>query len=222
MVREAESLPLSLVSQYAYCPRRAALIMLERVWDENEYTAAGRLEHDRVHESRVEKRGGFLKLYDFVVSSDSMMLFGKCDCIEARLTEKEGAVLPSQDGKYLLYPIEYKHGRLRKNEEEYMLQLCAQALCLEEMFSVRISEGALFFVDAHKRLEVCFTDGLRGHTRETAAGLHECFDGRLLPPASAGPKCNKCSMRDLCLPRLPRSARGYNAKLLKELRGGEI
>lgn len=220
MDREDSFLPLSHISQYAYCPRRAALIMLDRVWDENEYTASGRQEHDRVHDGRVEKRGGFLKLYSFAVKSDKLLLFGKCDCLEARITDGVGASLPAQDGRYRLYPVEYKHGRLRRGEDEYMQQLCAQALCLEEMFGVEVPEGALFFVDAHQRLEVAFSDELRNRVRQTAKSLHECFDRAALPPALAGPRCNKCSMKDICMPKIVASARKYNTKLLEELKGG--
>lgn len=149
---EREYLPLSWLSQMAYCPRRAGLLLNERLWAENSDTAKGRAEHTRVHTQRVEKRGDHVLLYELTVFSDSLLLLGKCDCVEAR-KDVSGCRIPAVDFPVRLYPVEYKHGTVRE-EEEYRFQLCAQAMCMEEMFHTVIPEGAIFFISSHRRLTV--------------------------------------------------------------------
>lgn len=138
-MNDLEYLPLSWLSQVDYCPRRAALLLNERIWVENADTAKGRSEHTRVHDQRVEHRGDHLKLYKYTVFSDTLGVWGKCDCIEAQRCE-QGCKIRAADFPVRLYPIEYKHGSVRK-EHSYMIQLCAQAMCLEEMFSTSIPFG---------------------------------------------------------------------------------
>ena len=116
---EQEYLPLSWLSQVCYCPRRAALLLNERLWEESADTAKGRSEHQRVHTQRVEKRGDYLKLYEFTVFSDRLFLLGKCDCIEA-VRDENGCHIPAADFPVRLYPVEYKHGTVRQ-EEEYQI-----------------------------------------------------------------------------------------------------
>lgn len=209
-----DRLPLSYVSQYGYCPRRAAFLMNYQQWEENEYTAEGRDEHQRVHTGRVERRGDFLKLYDFYVWSDKLMLSGKCDCIEAYKCDN-GALLPEEEYSYSLYPIEYKHGKVRK-EHEYMMQLCAQAMCLEEMYRISILEGTLFYIDVHQRMEVQLNSSLREETAKTAQELWHTHD---LPKAEASAKCKKCSINEICMPKLSNLALNYCDALFKELKG---
>lgn len=219
MENERDFIALSYISQYGYCPRRAALIMNHQMWQENEFTVEGRIEHERVHTARVERRGDFLKFYDFSVFSRELMIAGKCDCIEA-VRNENGAYLLEEHAKFQLYPIEYKHGKVR-NESEYMQQLCAQAICLEEMYDTYITEGSLFFVDEHRRLQVEFTNELREKTIKTCAMLWESFENKILPKAKYSVKCKKCSLYEDCLPKLQCSAKSYCENALKEL-GEEI
>lgn len=219
MENERDFIALSYISQYGYCPRRAALIMNHQIWQENEFTAEGRVEHERVHTARIERRGDFLKLYDFSVFSEKLMIAGKCDCIEA-IKNSRGAYLPEEQERFQLYPIEYKHGKVR-NESEYMQQLCAQAICLEEMYDVSIAEGALFFINEHRRLEVQFTNELREKTIKTCSMLWECFQNKTLPRAKWSAKCKKCSLCEDCLPKVQSSARDYCEKALHELKEGK-
>ena len=167
-------LPLSWLSQVDYCPRRAALLLNERIWVENADTAKGRSEHSRVHDARVERRGDQLKLYEYTVFSDAMQVWGKCDCIEASRWE-HGCQIKAANFPVKLYPIEYKHGSVRE-ERSYMIQLCAQAMCLEEMFSAEIPRGALFFISAHRRMEVEFTDQLRSDVTDRTAVLQKLWE----------------------------------------------
>ena len=131
-----DPIPLSRLSHAGFCLRRAALLTNELLWAENADTAKGRAEHEKVHTQRIERRGDTAKLYEFPVFSKALGISGKCDCIEVEAYE-HGCTIPAVDFPVVLFPIEYKHGKLRE-EEEYEIQLCAQAMCLEEMFQTRI------------------------------------------------------------------------------------
>lgn len=211
---DQEYLPLSWLSQVDYCTRRAALLLNERIWVENADTAKGRTEHSRVHDARVERRGDRLKLYEYTVFSDTMQVWGKCDCIEAQRWE-QGCKIKAVDFPVMLYPIEYKHGSVRE-ERSYMIQLCAQAMCLEEMFSTNIPCGALFFISAHRRMEVEFTDQLRSEVTERVAVLRNLWEVHSIPPAEYGAKCRRCSIQEYCMPKVKASAGEYCRRLAKE------
>lgn len=204
---DEELLPISWLSQYGYCPRRCGLLVLEQVWQENELTAAGTAQHNRVHTARAECRGSLLTLYEFSVFSRLLGLTGLCDCVEARASP-DGVCLPYGKDRYLLYPIEYKHGTVRQ-EEEYHIQLCAQALCLEEQFDTEIPKGAIFYIGAHRRDEVLFSPCLRNKTKETLKELKAMIEKQRVPDPSYGPKCKKCSLAEYCQPKLRRSAQSY-------------
>ena len=165
-----EPIPISCLSHAAYCLRRAALLTNEQLWIENADTAKGRLEHKRVHNTRIECRGEEILLYETDVFSNELGIIGKCDCIEAH-ADPDGCLLPEIDFPVRLYPIEYKHGKLRK-EDEYEIQLCAQAMCLEEMFRTSIPEGAIYYIRSHRRQPVALTAELRErvHTIIAQAG----------------------------------------------------
>lgn len=214
---DAEYLPLSYLSQADYCLRRAALLLNERVWVENADTAKGRAEHERVHTQRIERRGDQIKLYESTVYSDAMRLVGKCDCIEAARA-KEGCVIPAASFPVRLYPVEYKHGSVRR-EREYEIQLCAQAMCLEELYHTNIPEGALFYITAHRRQVVALTEELRSAVRSTAQQLHQVRQAFTVPAASYRAKCKGCSLRDYCMPKTKRIAKGYCETLEREAKG---
>lgn len=208
---EWEAIPLSRLSHAGYCLRRAALLTNEQLWRENAETAKGREEHKRVHTSRIERRGDSLSLYEYDVFSKELNLIGKCDCIEAVRAET-GCYIPAAGFPVRLYPVEYKHGTVRE-EAEYAIQLCAQAMCLEEMYDTHIPEGAIFYISAHRRKQVAFTQELRAQVRKTAAQLEDIRRSFKIPPAQAGPKCRRCSLRELCLPDTKQTAAEYCKKL---------
>lgn len=214
---EEEYLPLSGLSQADYCLRRAAILLNERFWEESSDTAKGRAEHERVHTQRVERRKDEIKLYENTVFSDKLHLIGKCDCIEA-VRDESGCMFPAADFPVKLYPVEFKHGKLR-SEREYEIQLCAQAICLEEMYNTNIKKGALFYITSHRRLEIEFTDELRQIVCETARKLRHIRNEFLIPEAVYEPKCLKCSIKEYCMPRAKRSARSYCAALEQEAKG---
>ena len=211
----SDPLPLSYLSQYGYCPRRAGLLLLEQAWQENEYTASGRVQHERVHDAGIERRGERLTLLDFAIGSEVLGLNGKCDCVEATRCA-DGVTLPFAQGCYALYPVEYKHGVVR-DEREYQLQLCAQAMCLEERYGGCIPRGALYFTDAHRRDEIELTEALRAQVREAAAALQAMLASGRVPTARYSAKCKKCSMVDLCEPRLARGGTAYCAQLYQAM-----
>ena len=209
-----EAIPLSRLAHAGYCLRRAALLTNEQLWKENSDTAKGREAHKRVHSSRIERRGDHLQLFEYDVFTKELNIGGKCDCIEA-MRDDGGCMIPAAEFPVRLYPVVYKNGKLRE-EEEYELQLCAQAMCLEEMYQTSIPEGAIFYISSHRRKPVVFTEALRNQVRDTVQQLEEIRRNYLIPPAVSGPKCKRCSLRDLCLPDAVRTAVKYCDKLAKE------
>lgn len=209
-----ELFPLSWLSQYGYCKRRCSLLALEQIWQENEYTAAGRMQHKRVHTARTQQRGDIIHIFEMPVFSRRLGVSGLCDCVEAH-PSPSGASIPYGEGTYTFFPVEFKHGVVR-DEEEYHLQLCGQAICLEERFGVQIPAGAIFFIDAHRRDEVLFSQELREQTWQTAKEIADMVESAKLIPAVYGAKCRKCSMREACQPKIKKSARSYSDGLWNE------
>lgn len=217
MDNDKELLPLSWLSQANYCLRRAALLLNERVWVENSDTAKGRAEHERVHSQGVERRGRTVKLYEHEVVSQILGVSGKCDCVEA--TESpSGCIIPAADFPVVLYPIEYKHGRVRE-EEEYKIQLCAEAMCLEEMYHTHIAEAALFFISSHRRLAVEMTDELRQKVILTAEALRKVREQFTIPRAEYSKKCERCSLKEYCMPKAKNTSASYCERVRKEATG---
>jgi CRISPR-associated exonuclease Cas4 len=205
---------LSQLTQAGYCLRRVGLVMNEQLWEESSDTAKGHQEHERTHTQRVERRGNSLTLYEYDVWSDELGVLGKCDCIEAK-GEEGGCWIPGCEFPVRLYPVEYKHGKVR-SEEEYNVQLCAQAMCLEEMYHTEIPEGALFYVSSHRRYPVKLDEPLREKVRETVRILRQLRDSFQVPKAEYSAKCMKCSLKQLCMPKLNQSAAQYCKRLEQE------
>lgn len=175
------------------------------------------MQHRRVHTARTEKRGDNIGLYELPVFSEAMGLSGLCDCVEAHRVPDGTAALPGLDGLWQLYPVEYKHGVVRKDETEYHFQLCAQAMCLEEMYGGSIPKGAIFFIQDHRRDEVELTESLRADVRKAASALRQMMTEGKIPPAVKSAKCRKCSMIDDCMPGVRQTAARYLADLMKGL-----
>ena len=213
---EWEPIPLSRLSHAGFCLRRAALLTNEQVWAESADTAKGRSEHERVHTQRIERRGDSAKLYEFPVFSKAMGVSGKCDCIEAEASA-QGCMIPALDFPVRLYPVEYKHGKLRA-EQEYEVQLCAQAMCLEEMFVTEIPEGAIYYGEIRRRQPVELTAALRERVRDSFAEMHRLFERGYTPRAKMTAACKSCSMQELCQPTLAKrlSASEYIRRALED------
>lgn len=156
---ESEYLPLSWLSQISYCPRRAGLLLNERVWEESSDTAKGRAEHERVHTQRIEKRGDCVKLYEFTVYSDLLELLGKCDCIEANKSEN-GCTFRQLifQYNYIRLNINMELSGMKRNIKfSFVHRRCAWKKCL----ITEVPEGALFFISSHRRLEIVLDESLR-------------------------------------------------------------
>jgi len=196
---ENDFLPLSKLADLIFCPRRAALHLLENIWQENVFTAEGQNLHQKTHAEQTENRPGVRIVRGLRIHSFRLGLAGQADVVEFRQGDS-GIELPGADGLWRPFPVEYKRG-VTKNKLEYKVQLCAQAMCLEEMTRSQITEGALFYGKSKRRYEVVFDDKLRRKTEDAAHELHEMFDTRMTPRARYEKKCEKCSLFEICLPK---------------------
>lgn len=207
MYSEDDLLPISGLQHLAFCERQWALIHLEGQWAENRLTAEGRVLHERVEEGARESRGDLLVTRSVRLRCLRLGLVGQADVVEWHRLEApavEGAdavPLPGRDGWWRPSPVEYKRGRPKPTRVDEV-QLCAQALCLEEMLGLNISSGALFYGQPRRRTEVQFAAGLRAETERLAARMHALFEAGRTPAASYEPKCRNCSLQERCLPRV--------------------
>lgn len=193
-VAEDELIPISALQHMLYCPRRCALVHIERQWAENLFTAEGNLLHQRADAGGHERRHGVRTARSVALRSLRLGVSGVADVVEVR-----------DDGRSL-YPVEYKRGRPRGRRAD-QVQLCAQALCLEEMLGLPVSEGALFYGRSRRRRVVAFDGDLRALTERVIADTRALLNGgRTPPPEYEAGKCEPCSLKDLCQPRKPRGA----------------
>lgn len=214
MFTEDDLVPISALQHFVYCPRQAALIHIERLWADNTLTIEGTHLHETVDGARGESRGSLRVLRSLPLRSLTHGLGGRADVVELRLAPAADASTVTLDGRHwTVRPVEYKRGK-PKNFRADEVQLCAQALCLEEMLGVRIAEGDLFYGTPKRRTTVRFDAVLRDLTVAAAAGLHAMLGAGATPPAEPGPRCRRCSLADLCRPHAAtRSARRYVAAL---------
>lgn len=200
---EGELLQLSGLQHFSFCPRQWALIHLEEQWAENLRTTEGHLLHNKAHDClQRERRGDTLILRDLSVCSHTLGLSGKCDVVEFHLSPN-GVALHGEEGLWQPYPVEYKRGTTKEGDAD-RLQLCAQAMCLEEMLCCSISEGALFYGENRRREIVLLDDALRSQVEALSMEMHRCFQRRYTPKAKPTKGCNACSLRELCIPKLVR------------------
>lgn len=188
MYTEAELLPLSALQHLVFCERQCALIHIEQAWVENQFTAEGRALHERTHSRERENRNDKHTERGMPIRSLELGIAGMADVIE-------------YNKNHLPYPVEYKRGRPKaKNMDE--IQLCAEAMCIEEMLDVHVKEGALFYGKTRRRKTVAFTEDLRNQTVRAAGRLHELIASGITPPPVYTEKCKRCSFLDVCKPKL--------------------
>lgn len=200
---EEDWLQLSGLQHFVFCRRQWALIHIEDQWAENYRTVDGRLMHERVHDQEFrESRGDRLIVRGLAVHSAELGISGQCDAVEF-YRHPDGVPLRGRDGRWLPYPVEYKRGKPKEHNADE-LQLCAQAVCLEEMLCCAIPEGALYYGEPRRRTVVPFMPELRGQVRDHLAEMHELFRRRHTPKVKPSKACNACSLKDLCLPKLMR------------------
>lgn len=184
--REDELRPISALQHLRFCPRQCALIHLEQVWEENRLTAEGRVLHEKAHEPRHETRAGVRTTRSLPLRSFALGLSGIADIVEFH----PGGTL---------VPVEYKRGKPKADGSD-ALQLCAQALCLEEMLGRPVPAGALFYGQTRRRTDIPFEPHLRAETTAAAHQLHTLLAAGVTPPAVREAKCDACSLLNLCLP----------------------
>jgi len=191
MYAEDDFVQLSALQHFLFCPRQCALIHIEQTWFENQLTAEGRIMHENVDEQKKgETRGGIKIERGLLIRSFALGLSGKADVVEFH----------RQGVSWIPFPVEYKRGKPKEDFSD-RVQLCAQALCLEEMMGIPVSCGALFYGRTRRRLDVQFDDSLRWETQQTASCLHAFMEEHKTPEPIYDRKCDSCSLLDVCMPK---------------------
>ncbi len=206
MYTEDELIQLSALQHFMYCERQCALIHIEQLWNENLFTAEGRIMHDKVDTANRESRGNIRIEYGVPMRSFRLGLIGKADVVEFH----------KQGNKWIPFPVEYKRGKPKMDDCD-KVQLCAQAICLEEMLNVEIPEGALFYGRTHRREDVCFDERLRQETVDAANKVHALLESGTTPKAEYSKKCKKCSLYEQCMPKISSKVGNYLMKVAEEV-----
>jgi CRISPR-associated exonuclease Cas4 len=191
MYIEDDLLPISALQHLQFCQRQCALIHIEQIWEENLFTAQGRVVHERVHEEGVERRRDIRIEHGISLRSLRLGLTGKADIVEFHRQE---------NNVWAPFPVEYKRGR-NKLDNCDTVQLCAQAMCLEEMTRMYVPQGAIYYGKERRRTEVVFDETLRQETENSAKRLHEFIWLGKTPPPIYESKCDACSLLNLCMPK---------------------
>ncbi len=202
---EDDLIQLSSLQHFMYCERQCALIHIEQIWSENIFTAEGRIMHNKVDTANKESRGNVRIEYGVPMRSLRLGLIGKADVVEFH----------KQGDKWIPFPVEYKRGKPKIDDCD-RVQLCAQAICLEEMLNVEIPEGALFYVQTHHRHDVIFDKTLRLETEDAAKKVHALIESGVTPKAEYSKKCKQCSLYEVCLPKMSRKASNYLINAMRE------
>ncbi len=218
---EDDYLMLSGIQHYAFCRRQWALIHIEQQWAENYQTTSGTLMHKKAHEeTSVEKRGELLLMRGLRISSAALGISGQCDVVEFHQS-KAGIHLSGYNGFWTVTPVEYKRGSVKDGPEDEV-QLCAQAMCLEEMLLTEIPGGYLYYGESRRRTEVVFSQELRTYVEDICREMHELYQRGYTPKGKPNKKCRSCSLKDICLPKLSsvRSVETYINDKIRE--AGEL
>lgn len=204
MYAPEDCLMISGLQHFRFCRRQWALIHIEAQWAENLRTVEGQILHERAHdESLRESRGDLWIVRGLRVQSLTLGLSGQCDVVEFRRNDARGVPLAGKEGAWLPYPVEYKRGSPKTGGCDE-LQLCAQAMCLEEMLCCEIPQGALYYGEPHRRTEVELTLELRQEVYALLAEMHDLYRRGRTPKVKPTKGCNACSLKELCLPKLMR------------------
>jgi CRISPR-associated exonuclease Cas4 len=207
MFTEDDLLPLSALQHLLFCERQCALIHIEQVWAENRFTAEGRILHERADSGNRQRRKNIRIESAVPLRSFRLGLSGKADVVEYHRDDQ---------GDWQPFPVEYKRGRPKAANWD-QVQLCAQAICLEEMLHCSVPEGALFYGKNRRRKEVVFGDTLRRETEKAAARLHALVRTGRTPPARYEKKCDSCSLMNLCMPKVAGKGKNVGRYLARML-----
>jgi len=205
MYNDDNYLMLSGLQHFSYCKRQWALIHIEQQWAENGRTADGNIFHKTAHDDqKTEKRGDKIIMRGLPIKSAKLGFTGICDVVEFNMSE-DGVTLPGYVGTWCPYPVEYKVGEPKEYDADE-LQLCAQAICLEEMLCCEIDEGSLFYGRTRRRKRVLFTENMRDTISTMAAEMHDYWERGYTPRVKPKKGCNACSLKEICMPGLSRRA----------------
>lgn len=198
---EDEFLLLSGIQHFAFCKRQWALIHIEQQWQENLRTIEGTILHDKVHDNTIkEKRGNLIVSRGMAIFSRSLGLTGVCDIVEL-YKESKGVKIFGREGTYKPVPVEYKRGKPKEDESD-VLQLCAQAMCLEEMLLCEIPQAFLYYGEEKRRLKILLNNELRDKVKTMSKEMHELYDKRYTPKVKISKSCKACSLTEVCMPKL--------------------
>ena len=217
MDNEEDYLMMSGLQHFDFCRRQWALIHVEQQWKENVLTVLGRIDHTACDDNtRIEKRKDLLVVRGMRVVSKTLKLVGVCDVVEFRAFE-DGIPLQGYDGKWIPCPVEYKHGHSKTIDAD-RLQLCAEAMALEEMLVCKIEHGFLYYKETNRREEVSFTEELKKRVASMAREMLQYFERGWTPKVKASAKCKSCSLIDICVPDLykKRSVADYIVEHIRE------
>ncbi|MDR2899187.1 MAG: CRISPR-associated protein Cas4 [Clostridiales bacterium] len=221
MYDEDDYLLISGIQHFEFCRRQWALIHIESIWAENELTISGEIMHKRVHDTKqTEKRGDLIISRGMPVFSRRLQVRGVCDAVEFNRSD-DGVTLSGHRGLWLSTIVEYKHGRSKISDAD-RLQLCAQAICLEEMLQCCEMETAyIYYGETKRREEVSLNASIREKVTAMFAEMRGYYDRRYTPRVKMTKSCQRCSMKDVCLPEMPgeSSVSTYILKALSDKEG---
>lgn len=206
MYSEDDFLQLSALQHFVFCPRQCALSYIEQVWEENLLTAEGGIMHKRCHEEESQTRNGVRIERGLRLFSRRLGLVGMADVVEFSK--------PRAGEKAVPFPVEYKHGKPKTNNCD-KIQLCGQAICLEEMMDISVPCGAIFYGKTRHRIDVVFDAALRQETEDASNRLHEFIRLGVTPKPEYSKKCESCSLIAICMPKVLSQNYSVN-KYLKE------
>lgn len=198
---EEDYLLISGIQHFVFCRRQWALIHIEQQWSENVRTIEGGIVHERAHDNAIrEKRGQIVISRGLNVFSSKLGVTGTCDVVEFHKS-KDGVSIYGEEGLYLPVPVEYKRGKPKEDNSD-ILQLCAQAMCLEDMMLCDIKSGYLYYDEIKRRTKVEFSQELREEVLSAFEEMHELYNKRYTPKVKISKRCNACSIKDMCIPKL--------------------
>jgi CRISPR-associated exonuclease Cas4 len=213
---EDDYLMLSGIQHFRFCQRQWALIHIEQQWQENVKTIEGQHIHEKADQPFIrEKRGNRLIVRALPVRSNTLKTTGICDVVEF-IQDPKGVNLQGEVGTYIPVPIEYKRGKPKKGKED-VVQLVAQAICLEEMLLCEVNEAYLFYNEIKRRIAIKITDSMREEVRKIFNQMHHYYKQRYTPKVKTGKFCNNCSLKNICLPETMQqeSVRRYMERYLQ-------
>jgi len=215
LYNEDDLIQLSGIQHFAFCPRQFALAYIELQWKENLFTIEGKILHEKVDDPLLKDSRESIIIWRSVdLISYRLGLIGRSDVIEFKRSDT-GICLPDKEGKWLPYPVEYKRGKPKPDERDEV-QLCAQAICMEEMYRTSLEEGCVFYGETRRRTVVSFTKELRKQVTDYAEEMHRLFQDAITPLPIYKPLCKSCSLFDICLPQNTNGKCSVNSYLKRE------